>query len=538
MKYKKILCLIICFVLCLSAAGCGKDKTSSGGDNTEHSVPQGSGNAMQLLYCESDSFNPYAAATAINREVCKLLYDPLYKTDNSFSAVPALALSAENNGNICKVTLRDAAFTDGSPVTASDVVYSCNIAKNTAGAYAASMYEVAAVSAESSKTVVFKLTRRDPYFLNLLTFPIIKENSDKTTNTDGVTLPPTGCGRFKLSDDGESLIPNTSYYGIHPNISSVRLINAPDTESVEHFVEIGATDAYFTDISDGKIVRMSGKKVDINLNNLVYIGINGSSPLLSSAELRYAISSAIDRQAVCKSSYYDNAVAATGFFHPAFGDTSAVQTLQNSANTQIALENLEKIGYNRLDNEGYRINSSGKRLILTLLVNSENASRKAAAELIAAQLKVIGIELRIAEKSFDQYSAALSSGGFELYLGEILFPANMDVSSLVLPGGSAAYGVIDRKAAAAESNGKNGETDEGDTAAENTEPQAAALSDIFAAFYAGTNGIKDIATALLTELPCIPVCFREGLLFYDESVCDLSGASASDIFLSLASDTK
>lgn len=535
MKIKKMLCLALSFIIVSAASGCKNNYYISGNENTEHSVPDEAAASMQLLYCASDSFNPYTAQTSINREICKLMFDSLYKTDNSFSAQPLLAISAENEGTVCRVIIRNAVFSDGSAVTAADVVYSCKLAMNTAGAYASLMYEVTSVFAENENTVVFKLIHRDPYFTNMLTFPIIKSGSDSITDTDGVVQQPVGCGRFVLSENESLLYRNSAYYGNFSSVSEIRLINAPDTESVEHYVEIGATDAYYTDMSDGKIVRMSGKKTDINLNNLVYIGINNSSQLLSSSELRYAVSSAIDRTAVCKTAYYDNALAATGFFHPEFADTSAVQTIQKSANTQIALENLEKIGYNKLDKEGYRINSNGKRLILTLLVNSENASRKAAASLIASQLKVIGIELRIIEKSFEQYSAALSAGSFELYIGEVLIPANMDISELVIPGGSAAYGITDKEKSRSE-DAEPGTEENSAAGEENAEQlESASISEIFEAFYAGDSGIQDIAAALLTELPCIPICYREGLLFYDDGVCNLSGASVCDIFLSLDS---
>ena len=63
---------------------------------------------------------------------------------------------------------------------------------------------------------------------------------------------------------------NTKYYGGSLNINEIRLINAPDSESVSHYVEVGAADMYYSDISDGNIVRMSGKKVSINLNRDVY----------------------------------------------------------------------------------------------------------------------------------------------------------------------------------------------------------------------------------------------------------------------------
>lgn len=526
MIFKRFFAALTAVLLCVSFAGCNETFAPTAEKNDKPQQTVSKTDVMQLLYSASDSFNPYTAVTAINRELCKLLYDPLVKTDNNFNPSYSLASNAVIEGVKCTVTIKDAKFTDGSAVTADDVVYSCNLAKGSGGVYASSLYEVASVTAADSKTVVFTLTRQDPYFLNLLDFPIIKSGSDKTADIDGVVQPPVGCGRFKLNDKLDTLIRNDSYYGKHTSIPKIRLINSPDGESVSHYVEVGATDAYFTDVSNGNIVRMSGKKCDVNLNDFVYIGINDSVGLLKIGEIRYAISSAIDRSGICKTAYYNNAVAATGFFNPAFSPTSAVQTLKNVSDFEIAIENLEKIGYNRLDNDGYRINSSGYRLTFNLLVNSENESRKTAAYMIAEQLKNIGIYIRVNEQPYANYMALLNAGSFELYLGEIRVLNNMDISPLVVSGGSVAYGV------------SKAEPKPKDDASVEQSAAVATIDEIYGAFYSGSGSIADVASILLTQLPVIPVCYREGLLFYDDGVCDLSGASLSDIYFSIEADNR
>ena len=130
---------------------------------------------------------------------------------------------------------------------------------------------------------------------------------------------------------------------------------------------------------------MSGKKTEVNLNRLIYIGINSSYGSLQSKEMRYAISSALDRNAICQTAYYNNAIAAKGFFNPYFEATAAVQTIESKPNSKITVENLSKIGYNNMNSSGYYANSSGNNPVFTLLVNSENSSRVIAANLIAQQ---------------------------------------------------------------------------------------------------------------------------------------------------------
>ena len=117
------------------------------------------------------------------------------------------------------------------------------------------------------------------------------------------------------------------------------------------------------------------------------------------------------------------------------------QTTQTSAKTEIAIENLEKIGYNKVNEGGYRVNQSGYELSLNLLINADNPTRVSAANLIAANLKAVGIKLNITALPFESYKAALENGQFQLYLGECVIDMNFNLEPLVVPGGSCAYGV-------------------------------------------------------------------------------------------------
>ena len=154
-----------------------------------------------------------------------------------------------------------------------------------------------------------------------------------------------------------------------------------------------------------------------------------------------------------------------------------------------------------------------------MLVNSENRTRVATAQLIAAQLKAYGIEIQIIEKSYDKYLESLQNGNFQLFLGEIKLTENMDISPMVTPSGSAAFGI---KTATAE------------TADEGLEKTASA-ADVVNGFYNGSTSILDIETTLQTEMPFIPICYRTGVLFCNEKIENIKSYSASDIYSSIDS---
>ncbi len=505
-----LLTLCILFTLCSCASS---DDAPNGGTATDPNAA--ALGTISLAYSETDSFNPYTAANATNRKIATLIFDSLFFTDDTFTLQKNLAVSHETVGNTCTVTIKSAAFSDGSALTANDVVYSFNTAKQSGGRYAAQLTTIESATADSTNKVIFTCSKADPYIANLLTFPIIKTDSDKIKNEDNVSLPPIGCGRYVLNDTSDGLTANDNWHGGKLSIKNIKLINAPDDESLSHAVEIGAIDIYYTDLSDCKILRMSGSRLNINLNNLVYLGVNHKNSFLKSTYMRQAISAALNRQKICETAFYTNAIPATGIFHPDWEPTKSIQSIQISDNSEIAIENLEKIGYNRQDNGKYFENANGDAVALRLLVNSENQFRAEAADMIAAQLGSVGIKVDVQKVSYTDYLARLNEGSFDLYIGEVSILENMDVTALLCPGGSAAYGII--------------ETPETDT----DDSNAYSLSGIINGFYSGQNTISDIAATAISEMPIIPVCYRTGVLLCGDDIDNCDAAYQQNIFYSI-----
>ena len=541
MKFKQIISILTVLAIALSFTGCKSTTQNTVSDNQPESTTQvkKTSDYMTLLYSAADTFNPYTVKTDINRQLCMLLYQSLIKLDNEFEPQYVLAKTVKIKGKKCVVTLKNSFFSDGSIITADDVVYSCRLAMKSKNSYSKKLYEVKSVSAADSVTIEFTLNKEDKYFVNLLDFPIIKSKSDTVTDSDSVLQPPIGSGRYKVAKNKQSLVINAKYQGKKGSIKKIMLINAPDSESVTHYAQIGAADMFYSDISDGNILRISGQKYDVNLNNLVYIGINKNNPTLNLYEMRQALSSGIDRSKLCQDSYYNNAVSATGFFNPVWKVTSAVQNIQITQNKEITIENLEKIGYNRLDSKGIRLNSAGHTLSFTMLVNSENRIRVAAAKSIASQLLDVGIKITVDEKPFKQYRKALKNGKFQLFLGEVKLTDNMDISCLVTEDGSAAFGLYkekDKKDKKDESDNKAELSDEREEN-ENKAPDLSALApgEVVKGFYEGENTITDIAAVLQNDMPFVPVCYRTGVLFCNDNIENIDTYSASDIYSSIDS---
>ena len=517
MPIKRIL-LILLSISMLFCSACGNsDLVASDPNENSLSQENESQNSLRLLYCENDTLNPYKTVSKANAEIGLLIFEPLVKVNNCFEAEFCLANSIEVSEKVCVVTLKSAKFSDSSPLTSADVIFSYNLALKS-DSYSYLFYNVESVKTENDSTVVFTLKNYDPYFDTLLTFPILKSGSDQLKNEDNVEIPPIGTGRFIQSKDNSAiLVPNEFYHGEKAPVSKITLIDAPDSEATEHYVKIGATDIYYTNKETGSAVSMSGNKTSLNLNNLVYIGINNNYGPLQNDTLRFILSEGVSRSEIVRVAYHGEAKAASGFFHPDWAKTSGHQTILNTSNSKIVVENLENMGYNTLDKDGIRINNSGSSLSLDLLVCKDSSSQTILANTVANQLYEYGIKINIKAVSREQYLSSLKGGHFQLYVGEVKLLPNMDISPLVLSGGSAAYGVASASPSLEDGN-----------LVDNSDYRL-----VLEGYLKGKNTIADVATSLLSSMPLIPIAYRNALIFYSDSISDLGQVSSYDIFISM-----
>lgn len=506
MKFRRLISLLIILSLTL-LCGCGE------AENVQTQViPQSEEKIITMLFCSTDSFNPYSLKTQVNAELSGLLYDGLITLDNNFEPMPSLASGIDSDGRRVTLTLKDVSFTDGTKMTGEDVRFSFELAKN------CSLYPSALNNASvsvSGNTVTFTTSGYDPFFVNLLDFPILKAQSVGKENEDGVELPPTGSGKYILNAAESRLVRNDGYFKGCPKYKEIKLIDTPDRDSLEHYLKAGAVDLYYENISGGEIVRMDAKKFPVNQNNLIYIGFNLNNSKLKKTNLRYAVSAAVDRSKICEHSYFGNALPATCIFHPSYKLSENWKTAEVNANTKIAIENLEKIGYNSLSGDYF------PDLSFRLLVNSDNTSRLLAAKSVETSLKSVGIKISVDERPYDEYLNALSSGDFDMYIAEVKIDANMDMSNLLLVGGNSAFGISDTEVPEDILNGSLPVFD------------YSALYNALELYKAGQSDTDALISAISTQMPIIPLCYKTGILFYTDSTYEITNASQSDLFSSL-----
>ncbi len=474
---KKFIALILIFALSATAF-CGCKKTPVDPDDPQiiENLNESSANTLKLAYSKADMLDPFTCTMSANIQILGLIYDGLYKLDKSYQPIPVIAKSSIVSGTTVNVTLNSVKFSDGTPLTANDVAYSFNKAKN-APYYAERLRNIASVSISSSNMLVFTLASPDPYVLACLTFPIVKNGAEGELTT--------GSGRYEPKVSGETvyLVVNSKKSGFNPAIKTITLVPVRDSSSVESSLEIGNTGFYYDDLSDGMFSRINAKTVEMGINNFVYLGFNSSSEIFSNPQIRRAVNLAINRKEIAVTAFQGHARETCSPFNPdwhmlASKDLVIAQNIPEATNL--------------IADSGVDIASKE----ISLLVNKENPFKLETAQFIRDYLTALGFKVILKDYSPQYYKEALELGSYDMYIGEIRLAPNMDLSALL--GGAAGFGI---------------------------DPLCPSVSR-YSQLLGGGCELMDFINTFNEDLPLIPLCYRNAAASYtnamqaDYACCD------------------
>ena len=324
-----------------------------------------SSNVMSLdtnLATDGDSF-----------EVIADCIDGLTQMDDEGAAIPALAESYDlsDDGLTYTFHLRDAKWTNGAAVTANDFVFAWRRIAKEAGEYAYMLDEIGnikgaaaiihdgadpetlAVKAEDDKTFVVELEVTVSFFPSLMYFPTFYPINEEFYNSVGEaygTSPETflSNGAFTL----EAYTPGAASFSVKKNADYW------DAENVKlagiNYQVVGSSDNALTAFRSGTldIVMINGSQVDAAKKDadlsskltvtgagyMWYLSFsqtekNADNGALANANLRLAISNAIDRDNLVDNYVMDGSLATYTAVPPQFAasattgeDFSADQT--------------------------------------------------------------------------------------------------------------------------------------------------------------------------------------------------------------------
>lgn len=479
------LALCLCFFTALFTA-CASDKKGSDAAESVQNEPAipSDDSSFVLSYSQSDSLNPYESKAQNNQILSQLVFESLFDIDDSFSATLNIASGYEyTNSKTLAVTIPDnLTFSDGAALTADDITYSFRQAAESSG-WGSSLSDISSCNAASSTVIEFHLKHRNHYAHNLLIFPIISRNSENSRF-------PIGNGRYYFAEEnGETVLKASQNETFSPHFTTIHLENITAADSIDNAVNIGNISLAFRDLSRDSSKKIEANCKTVNINNLVYIGINNKSGITSNTYIRKAISLAVSRETLVKSAYGNYAKAATALFNPDF-ELSTTEIFEKDANTVAAKQAVSQSGI---------ANPS-----LSILVNSTNSDRVACAKLVSRQLEETGFSVNlIYADTYEKYESRITKEQFDLYIGEIKITSDMSLRPFFAENGNAHFGIDTEKCTA----GK-------------------AYEDYL-------NGEEELGAVLLAfseEMPYIPLLYRQGMICFSKEMNGDMQGTASDCF--------
>ena len=452
--------------------------------------------AFTLPYSSRQTLDPVTCTDGMQQVVGSLLYEGLFRLDRQLEPEAVLCgdYRYDPEALTYTFTLRGGlTFSDGSAVTGEDVAATLRRAM-TSDRYRARLYQVASVTADGASVTV-KLSVPNTGLPALLDIPIVKAGTE-------TGLVPLGTGPycFTSGEDGSaSLTPNSGWTGGSLPLDRIRLLDAPDRDTMlyqfsSHDIQLITADLTGTDpiTATGNISYQ-----DADTTILHYLGFNTQKAPFDQASLRTALAAGVDRSSVVSAFLSGHGAAAQSPVSPA--SPLYPRALDTVYSYDAFSEAMARAGY-----------ASGEERTATLLVNEENAFKVSVARYLASSLSAFDLKIEVRVLPWEEYTAALAAGDFDLYYGEVKLTADWNLIRLVGTSGSLNYG-----------------------------GWSSVQTDLLLAQYASAAdraaALEALCAHLLQQVPIVPVCFKSTSMLVQTDVAEGLTPTMAEPFYDLSS---
>ena len=458
---KTVLFLMVAFMLVLSACGGGAAATDAPAADDPAAATEAPASATEapaaekkvttfIFTQEFDNLNPLYTNqwfTAITYQIWNC-YAWTYDDKNAPVPVLVTELPSTENGGISDdgktitFTLReDIVWSDGTPITSEDFVFTYNMYMDSANTVASqSPYdEMESVTAPDERTVV--VTFKDVFapwaatlWKGILPKHILQAEYDAAGSLNESSYnrtPEVGCGPFNFAEweagSFARFVANDNYWLGRPTIDEIFIRFVPDDASQIAALQSGEGDlGTFIAYSDIPALEEAGVLMFTafsGYNEGLYVNLGEKGhPALKEQGVRQAIAYAIDRESLVNDLLLGRTgVAATYWDNTPFVDPSVAPYPYDPAK---ANELLDAAGWTDSNGDGTR-DKDGVELILKYGTTTREIRKEIQAVFQQQLLEVgVGTELINAENFFDGYAEGGPAATGELDIFEYSTTAN------------------------------------------------------------------------------------------------------------------
>ncbi|MEO8380089.1 MAG: ABC transporter substrate-binding protein [Acidobacteriota bacterium] len=409
--------LVVLVALLLSLA-CQRDEKRAAGPASAKPViddgrPQDGGTVVRRLESDAVTLNAVSVATIVDRYIDNLLYTPMVYLDHDLQPIPGLAESWDvaEEGKVYHFELnKKATFSDGTPVLASDVLFTlrkildpASEAVQVIDAYEDLDLTRTKVIDEHTIDIVFRNPRasRMLRFADLLVIPehvYAKGNFRLDYNDVAV-----GSGPYLLVKrvPGKEIIleRRKDYWAAPPSLERIIFKVIVDHGTAWNALKRGdidesriASDVWLRERNNPALNKYIDFRRFYTLN-FNFITWNTRNPLLRDKRVRRALAMCIPIESVIQDLYHGTARAMSGPFTPDdFAFNPNVPPLRYDPEGARAL--LASAGWTDSNGDG-ALDQKGRSLKIQLMIMSGAATTAQFGQMVQAEMKRIGVDVEL-----------------------------------------------------------------------------------------------------------------------------------------------
>ena len=421
-NFNRAMSLVLAAAMALSLAACGGNQENNGSGG---GTAGGYKNTLTWAQgADVTSLDPHQGKETPAVQVNTQIFDTLVTVDpETNEVVPQIAESWEQTDDQTYVfKIREGIkFHDGSDLTAEDVKFSLDRARNSAAvSYIVNFIEE--VTVDDDHTVTVKTTAPyAPTLRNLaIPFAAIVQKAVVEADENAFIQNPVGSGPYKFVEwnhgDHVTLKAFDDYYAGKPETENLIMKVIPETSQRTIALETGEVDlAYDLAVNDIPKVNSDDKLTVYEIPSLTcwYVSMNMNKKPFDNPKVREAMSMAIDRQTIIDTINAGSGQTADAIIAPAvFGYYS---TGVKEYNPTKAKELLAEAGYPN----GFST---------TLWVN-DNQSRIEMCQAMQAMLLEVGVQCNLEVLEFGSFISRTTAGDHDLaYFGWTTSSGDADYS--------------------------------------------------------------------------------------------------------------
>ena len=445
---KKIISIAIILIMALSClASCG-DTTSflGGAQEQEKNIIQTS--EVYIPIEKIRTLNPIITKDEDAYYVDRLIYEGLFGFDENLALKTVLADSYSYGDAGYSVTInlkKGVLWQDGEELTAKDVKFTID------AIISASYSSGTLFSSSVSNIKSTKLNNKDPYSITVyftnnanvsmtnFTFPIVPEHKFKNIEAAkklDTSFIPIGTGSYKVTGYNELshivLTGNEQYHGGNAPTNTLNFQIIPEKRDAINLMDVNNISITFSKDLDRDTIYTNK---DVNLinfpsNEVELIGYNFRRPAMKDGNVRKAIATAIDTEEIIESAYFKNGLQNDTIYYPNFLGVTSTKT-HNIFDIVKAKELLQDAGYYDRNGDGLVENLMNETIVINILVNAEDQSRMAAAQIIKEGLDQLPVQSNIVSKDWNGYNSDLASGNYDIFIGGYQIEESFDLRFLL-----------------------------------------------------------------------------------------------------------